>query len=73
MSLVFMERDMYFSVRDHKDEVLGWLIKPDLSNPSNGFVFSGQVTDEEDLNTADFEEAVRKVTALVVAHRLTAP
>ena len=73
MSLTFMERDMYFSVRDDRDVVLGWLIKPDLSNPSNGFVFSGQVTDEEDLNTADFEEAVRKVTALVVAHRLTAP
>lgn len=73
MSLVFMERDMYFSVRDHKDEVLGWLIKPDLSNPNSSFVFSGRVDDEQDLNTADLEEAIRKVTAIVVAHRLTAP
>lgn len=67
-----MERDMYFSVRDHKDEVLGWLIKPDLSNPSNGFVFSDQDTDEQDLGTTDLKEAVRKVTAIVVAHRLAA-
>ena len=73
MSLVFMERDMYFSVRDHKDEVLGWLIKPDLSNPSNGFMFSGQDTYEQDLNTTDLKEAIHKVTAIVVAHKLTAP
>ena len=72
MSLVFMERDTYFRVRDHKGEVLGWLIKPDLSNPNNSFVFSGQVENEQDLNTTDLKEAIHKVTAIVVAHKLTA-